>query len=451
MLPLITLDKLGFSAPDGKSLFQDLTLAFGPERTGIVGRNGAGKTTLLRLIIGEIAPTSGVVSVRGRVGVLRQTLAPPEGVSIADTLGVAEGWTIVAGALAGWKGCAIVASHDRGLLGSVDRIVEINGLGVQVYGGAFPLYEARKAEEKAALARTLDAAERDADRVKREAQTARERKARRDRAGARYAASGSAPKIFLGMMAERAENSGGAQNRLAERKADAAASALAEAQASVERVRRLAFDLPPTGLAPGKRVATLSGVGFTPPGGAPVLSDIDLTITGPERIAISGPNGSGKSTLVRLIAGELQPTAGERSAQVRIALLDQQTALLGDDETLVEAFRRLNPEATENAARAALARFLFRAKGGDSIVNTLSGGERLRAALAATLMSPAPPQLLILDEPTNRLDIESVEALEAALRCYDGALVVISHDGAFLKNVGVIRRIALSPPRRGPG
>ena len=88
---LITLDGLSFRSPDGRVLFENLTLAFGRERTGFVGRNGAGKTSLLRLILGEAQPVAGAVSGSGRIAVLRQALSPPPGASLADLLGAAIG------------------------------------------------------------------------------------------------------------------------------------------------------------------------------------------------------------------------------------------------------------------------------------------------------------------------------------------------------------------------
>jgi ATPase subunit of ABC transporter with duplicated ATPase domains len=117
--------------------------------------------------------------------------------------------------------------------------------------------------------------------------------------------------------------------------------------------------------------------------------------------------------------------------------------MLKSDETLVDAWLRLNPQGAPNAARAALARFLFRNVQADRRVGELSGGERLRAALACIMTGAQPPQLLVLDEPTNHLDIDSVEAVEAALSGYDGALVVVSHDADFLENLGVKRTIVL--------
>lgn len=526
MSAFLTLDGLSYKTPDGQLLFDDLTLAFGAERTGLVGRNGVGKTTLIRLMLGEIAPAAGAVAVRGRIGVLRQSLAPPPGVSIAEILGLAgdlarldrieagagteadfdeadwalparleaafaqvglpgldparpaaelsggqatraalagllasepdlllldeptnnldvEARELIAGVLAGWKGGAVVVSHDRALLRQMDRIVELTSLGPKAYGGGYDHYVERKAQEESAAARDLAAAERTLARVERETQVARERKARRDAAGRKFAARRSEPKILLGGMAERAENSGAREGQVAERLREQAVGDLAEAQGRVERLRRLAFDLPPSGLAAGKAVLSLDEVGFAYPGAPPVLSGFSLRIAGPERVAVVGRNGAGKSTLIGLATGELTPSAGRVAHGARAALLDQKTAMLRSGETLVQAFQRLNPAATRNDAHAALARFLFRNTAAEKPVSALSGGERLRAAMACMLMSQSPPQLLVLDEPTNHLDLDSIAAVEAALRGYDGAILVVSHDRDFLEAIGVEREVRL--------
>ena len=526
MPAFITLDGLTWRTPDGRPLFEDLTLSFGAERTGLVGRNGVGKTTLLRLITGELTPAAGACVVAGRLAVLRQAHSPPPGASLAELLGAGEGlarlarlaagegsaddlaeadWdleprldaalaavglgdvpldrraealsggqatrAVLAGVLAAqpdvlildeptnnldaagraavaqvlesWNRGAIVVSHDRGLLRRMDRIVELTSLGARVYGGGYDLYGARKAEEDAASARALSDAERAAARTAREAQVALERKARRDAAGRRARARGDAPKILLDAQAERVEASGGRGARLAERQRAAAQADLNEAQGRMERLRALAIELPPTGLAAGKTVLALDDVGFAWPGGPALFSGVVLRITGPERVALSGANGAGKSTLIRLVAGELAPSAGRVALGVPAALLDQQCAKLHDGETLLEAFRRLNPASDDNAAHAALARFLFRNTAAARRVGDLSGGERLRAALACVLMTARPPQFLVLDEPTNHLDLDSIAAVEAALRGYDGALLIASHDKDFLEAVGVERTIFL--------
>jgi len=126
------------------------------------------------------------------------------------------------------------------------------------------------------------------------------------------------------------------------------------------------------------------------------------------------------------------------------AMLDQRVSLLDPALSIRDNFLRINPDADENACRAALARFMFRADAALQIAGSLSGGQLLRAGLAAVLGGARPPALLILDEPTNHLDIEAIEAVEAGLRAYDGALLVVSHDETFLAAIGITRRLELA-------
>jgi ATPase subunit of ABC transporter with duplicated ATPase domains len=165
-----------------------------------------------------------------------------------------------------------------------------------------------------------------------------------------------------------------------------------------------------------------------------------LRISGPERIVLKGANGAGKTTLLRVAAGLLAPVAGKvRRAEGRIVMLDQHIGLLDPEGSILDNFRRLHPDASVEEAYALCARFGFRNWDARRVVGTLSGGERLRAGLAATLSGSAPPWLVILDEPTNHLDIDSVELLEVALRSFDGALLVVSHDPSFVEKVGFDR------------
>ena len=380
-----------------------------------------------------------------RAGLARLLIARPDVLLLDEPTNNLdhEARAIVARVLSRWKGGAVVVSHDRALLRGMDRIVELSSLGARSYGGGWDLFVERKAEEAQSARRDLDHAEKEVRRVAREAQAARERKDRRDAAGRRFADRGGTPKIVLGMMAERAENSGARESRLAEKLADQAAEARASAEARVERARTLGFDLPSSGLPEGRTVLAFEAVVFAWPDGASVIDGLSFRIAGPERVAVAGPNGAGKTTLIRLAAGDLVPMSGAVKLSVPVALLDQRAALLNDDETILENFQRLNPTASQNEAHAALARFLFRNTAAHQTAGTLSGGERLRAALACVLSAAAPPQLLILDEPTNHLDIASIEAVEAALSGYDGALLVVSHDADFLEAIGIERRIAL--------
>ncbi|WP_186392733.1 MULTISPECIES: ATP-binding cassette domain-containing protein [unclassified Pannonibacter] len=170
-------------------------------------------------------------------------------------------------------------------------------------------------------------------------------------------------------------------------------------------------------------------------GGRRVLGPLNL-------VALAGPNGSGKTTLLQFAAGHRAPSSGSvRCGSGAIAMLDQHVAFLRADEILLEAMRRMNPGLTLNACPAALARFAFRNITAAKHCGSLSGGERMRAGLACILSAPEPPALLMLDEPTNRLDICSIEVLEAGLRDYRGALLVVSHDAVFLDEIGAQRSV----------
>ncbi|RMA41764.1 ABC-F family ATP-binding cassette domain-containing protein [Rhodophyticola porphyridii] len=345
--------------------------------------------------------------------------------------------------LEGWSGGAIIVSHDRDLLEIMDAIVELTPLGAATYGGNYSAYRAQKDIELAAATRDLDIAQRHLAQTGRRRQTTLERKARKDRYGRAKRRNGSIPKIAADKAKARAEATAGALARLAEKQADAAEAAVAEATARVERLTPLAVHLPPTGLAKGQtvlRVEDLTG-GFDP--AAPVIRNLSFQITGPERLALIGANGAGKSTLLHLVTGALAPHSGTVAIVPDHAFLDQNVALLDPALSLRENFRALNPQADENACRAALARFLFRGDAALQPVGRLSGGQMLRAGLACILGRTRLPRLLILDEPTNHLDLDAITAIEAGLAAYDGALLVVSHEEAFLRNIGVTRRIEL--------
>ena len=355
-----------------------------------------------------------------------------------------EGREAVRDLLARWRGGAIVVSHDRELLEEMDAIVELTSLGAARYGGGWSAYRARKEIEQAAVEAELAGAEKELGRVRRQAQVTAERQMRRDAGGRRKAARGDEPAILLGTLKGRAEESGGANRRLAERQRAEAEEARETARGKIEVIDPLAVALPSTGLPASRTVLELDRVsaGYAPD--RPVIENLSLTLTGPERVAITGPNGSGKSTLLALVAGTLVPWSGKIRVGVDFALFDQRVSLLDPALSIADNFLRLNRGTTNNQCRAALARFRFRADAADRIVGTLSGGQMLRAGLACVLGVPQPPQLLILDEPGNHLDIESLSAVETGLAAYDGALLVVSHDTVFLEAIGIARTIELA-------
>jgi ATPase subunit of ABC transporter with duplicated ATPase domains len=349
----------------------------------------------------------------------------------------------VVNVLRGWNACVIVASHDRTLLEEMDAIVELTSLGAKTYGGPFSAYRSAKQAELESAEGGLLRAQRNRATTVARAQRAAERKARTVRQGKQLRASGSQSKLLLDAAKERSEASGGSAARLRDRQAKEAEADLSAAREVIEVLEPLNIDIPPSGLASTRHVLNVDHITFGYHASAPLFTDVSFAIQGPERLAIEGANGTGKSTMLSCIEGKLQPQVGSVAVQVPFTLIDQEMSFLDPEETVREAFARLDPSATENDRRATLARFLFRGDDADQKVRSLSGGQKMRAGLACSLGHSEPRQLLLLDEPSNHLDIEAVETLEAALKAYDGAIVVVSHDQAFLNRIEVQRLVAL--------
>jgi ATPase subunit of ABC transporter with duplicated ATPase domains len=358
-----------------------------------------------------------------------------------------QGRTAVIDFLASWRGGAIVVSHDRSLLETMDAIVELTSLGAARYGGNWSSYREQKAVALAAVRHDLAHAERRLSAIDGRAQEAAERKARKDSGAKKKRAKGDLPRILAGARKDRSEDTGGRDAQIAERRRADALEAVDTASGRIEILQPLSVKLPSTRLPAGREVVWLDCVsaGYGPD--REVLRDLSLAIVGPERLAIVGPNGSGKTTLLKLIAGELRPLSGAVRVRPDLALFDQKVSLLDPVLSILDNFRRFHPKAGANECHAALARFMFRADAALQIVGHLSGGQMFRAGLACVLGGATPPSLLILDEPTNHLDIESIDAIEAGLSAYDGALLVVSHDEAFLQAIGITRRVELAALR----
>lgn len=332
-----------------------------------------------------------------------------------------------------WTGVLVVVSHDRDLLERVDEIAELRRGGITLYGGTYTDHLAAKEIEQEAADRDVRAAAEQPKRKKKQKADAQVALARRRRYADNDHANKRRPKVIMNQRRQEAQVSAGKYKLLHEGKVDDARQELSEAQLRAQRDEHVRIDLPETAVPSGKRLLTLRR-------GAEVL-----TVDGPERIALTGRNGAGKTTLLDLVAGRERPGGAARQEgsdgltvegpTVPFAYLDQHLSTLDPNLTVVDQVRRAAPERTENDVRAQLARLLIRGRQGDQHVRELSGGERARVALASALLASPAPQLLMLDEPTNNLDIASVDELAEALGAYQGALLVSSHDPQFLEDI----------------
>src|SRR5690606_33187464 len=178
----------------------------------------------------------------------------------------------------------------------------------------------------------------------------------------------------------------------------------------------------------------------------PIWSDnLNFQIRSGERIALKGANGSGKTTLIKLILGDLEPTMGTVSmADSRSVYIDQDYSLVDSNLKVYEQTQKFNTTGLhEHEVKIRLNRFLFSKDDWDKPCSTLSGGERMRLMLCCLTIGSRSPDIIILDEPTNNLDIQNIEILTAAINEYQGTLIVVSHDEIFLEQIDIERTVQL--------
>lgn len=338
-----------------------------------------------------------------------------------------------------WPRGLIVVSHDRKLLDSMDRIVELSSRGLHSYGGNYAFYAEARAHERQTALQNLSEHKLERQRQEQLMRRQRERQEKRQARGKQSGREANQAKILLGRQKERSEITSGVlrqrqtatQARLQQRVREAVQQVEAESQISLHEV--------PITRTVKRRVAELKGVALPFITGA--TRTVSLLLSGQQRIGVVGPNGCGKSTLLRLLAGRLEPVAGFVEVAPGSAYLDQRLENLDAEKTVLEQLQLANPTATEGDLRMRLVHLGIDVQKIDTPSGSLSGGERLKGALACILYAESPPQLLLLDEPNNHLDLPSIEALEIMLRRYQGTLVVVSHDDLFLGNIGLTDRL----------
>ena len=339
----------------------------------------------------------------------------------------------LSGLITSWPGTLVVVSHDLSLLELMDNTAELHAGELTVFGGPYSAWRSHMDEQQAAAVLAAQAAKQAVKIEKRQRQDAETKLAKRARTGQSSYDNKKGSKILMNQRASDAQVSAGKLRSGSDDKVNAARTALDEASSRIREEERISLNLPDPDVPRGRRIAELRGTNRA------------FFVEGPERVAIIGANGVGKTTLLeRVVAGESLPdndevsdvvesgTAGGRLLTGRAGYLRQRLDGLDDAATTLENVQASAPSVPEGEIRNQLARFLLR---GDSVyrpVHTLSGGERFRVSLARLLFADPPPQVLILDEPTNNLDIQSVDQLVEALNAYRGAVILVSHDDDFL-------------------
>ncbi|GAB2508250.1 ABC-F family ATP-binding cassette domain-containing protein [Nocardia heshunensis] len=330
----------------------------------------------------------------------------------------------LAGFVDSWPGTLIVVSHDLELLERMDATAELYGATLDVFGGPYSAWQQYVEQEQAAAVQAARSAEQALKVEKRQRIEAETKLARRERTARATQKDGGIPRILAGNRASKAQGSAGAMRTTLDAKVRAAQESLDAASARVRRDEHIHLELPDPEVPRSRRIAELSD------------GDRRIVIQGPERVALIGPNGAGKSTLIEILLAGRQPDRGTLLTD-RVGYLPQRLDNLDEWASALDNVHAVATTTTPAVIRNHLARLLIRGSSVERPVSTLSGGERFRVSLARLLFADPPAQLLILDEPTNNLDIGSVDQLVEALGDYRGAILVVSHDYSFLRRLGI--------------
>jgi len=325
-----------------------------------------------------------------------------------------------------WRGALIIVSHDTALLELMDDTAELRGGELTVFGGPFSAYRAWLDEQQAAARQALATAKQKLRTEQRDRIRAEAKVARSAADGRKKRANGDFGKAMFDAMKNSGEKSGAKIRDLHVGREAEAKAAVEAADLLVRDDDRINVDLPDPRLARGRRVAVLRGA-----------DGREFVMRGPERIALTGRNGVGKTTLLERLV------SGDGLLVDRAAYLPQRIDTLDERATVLETVALAAPSTPPGELRNRLARFLIRGDAVERPVASLSGGERFRVALARLLLADPPAPLLVLDEPTNNLDLDSIDRLVEALSAYRGALLLVSHDRGFLDRLGLDAELRL--------
>lgn len=340
----------------------------------------------------------------------------------------------------------VIVSHDRKLLNLLDTMCELNSQGITSYGGNYDFYKDQKAIEANALAEDLDNKEKELRKAKATQQAAIERQQKLDARGKKKQEKAGLPTISMNTLRNKAEKS-------TSKMKDVHAGRVSAMANDVDRIRkelpdkdkiRIGFDS--SLLHTGKILVAANKINYSYDADLLWAYPLTFQITNGERISFKGANGSGKTTLVKIILGLLQPSSGTiYRADNNTIYIDQDYSLVDNALTIYEQVQKFNTgHLQEHEVKSRLTHFLFTKEYWDKQCATLSGGEKMRLVLCCLTISQLAPDMIVLDEPTNNLDIQNVEILTAAINDYKGTLLVISHDAVFLEQIGVEKMIELS-------
>ncbi len=339
----------------------------------------------------------------------------------------------------------IIVSHDRTLLNLVGSIFELSNQGIATYGGNYDFYAEQKEIEEEALHNDIHAKERALKKAREKERETLERKQKLDARGKGKQEKSGVARIMMNTLRNNAEKNSSKLKSVHAEKINDISGDLRDLRSSVRNADQMKVNFNNSNLHSGKILISATEINFKYIEENLWKKNLNLEIRSGERISIKGSNGSGKTTLIKLLLEKIEPIAGNISrAEFSSIDIDQEYSLINNDETIYGFVQTFNDSALqESEVKTLLSRFLFGKDTWDKKCGVLSGGERLRLLLCGLSVSNKAPDMIILDEPTNNLDLQNVEILTNSLRDYQGTLLVISHDEIFLEDIGIDREVKL--------
>ncbi|MFP8895439.1 ABC-F family ATP-binding cassette domain-containing protein [Chryseobacterium sp. EZn1] len=340
----------------------------------------------------------------------------------------------------------VIVSHDRTLLNLVDTIFELSNQGIATYGGNYDFYAEQKEVEEEALQNDIHSKERALKKAKEKERETLERKQKLDARGKGKQEKSGVARIMMNTLRNNAEKNSSKLKSVHAEKISGISGDLRDLRSSLKNFEQMKVNFNDSNLHSGKVLITAEDFNFSYGKGKLWKENLNLEISSGDRISIKGGNGSGKTTLIKLLLGSLQPSEGRiKKADFNSIYIDQEYSLIDNDSTLYDFVQTFNDSAMqESEVKTLLSRFLFWKDTWDKKCGMLSGGERLRLLLCGLSISNKAPDMIILDEPTNNLDLQNVEILTHSIKDYHGTLLVISHDEVFLGEIGTGQELILN-------
>jgi ATPase subunit of ABC transporter with duplicated ATPase domains len=339
----------------------------------------------------------------------------------------------------------LAVSHDRKLLNLLDSVCELSKHGIRVYGGNYDFYEEQKMIENQALQQNIKHREKELQKAREKERETLERQQKLNARGKKQQKKEGMPKAMMNKMKNDAEKSMSRLKDAHAEKRNALSQTLSELKKEMPDIDKMKLDFNNSALHKGKILVCAYNINFGY-GNKPLWNEaLNFQLASGERIALKGSNGSGKTTLIKIILGEIEPLSGKIYRNIRQQVyIDQDYSLINNRFTVYGQVQKFCLSTLqEHEIKIRLNRFLFTGEDWEKSCEVLSGGEKMRLILCCLTLNRHSPDIIILDEPTNNLDIQNMEILINAINAYKGALIAVSHDEYFLKKINAEREICL--------